>query len=602
MITYVVSGIYLHRTVTEALVSGTVGAEMKFLWGDDWQTLHKIVTFRAGDETADVVVPAEDTADSTLGIPHTVLSAAGELYVGVYGTDGEDVTLTVWSAGQRILPGAAPSGVTPDPPSTVVQQILAAAQAAEETAAGAKIDRIERIALFGDVDTDTEVTIVDAGWVSQYIAGTRTLDNPAAADVNLDGVVSSTDYSAIMSYLAGSISSLPVGGDATLYDYYAIYMVDGTWKWLEIPKGSGSGSGETGEDGATWYSAAGVPSSGLGADGDHYLNTTNYDIYKKASGAWGLIGNIKGAAGDTGAQGPQGETGAAGAQGPQGETGAQGPQGIQGETGAQGPQGETGATGAQGPAGADGAPGADGATWYSGSGAPSAGIGADGDYYLNTANGDVYKKTSGSWGSIGNIKGPQGETGATGAQGPQGVQGETGATGAQGPQGETGATGAAGADGEDGIDGAVSPSSTPSATWSESISASGSVSKTIAHGLGAVPRRAVLNFVNAGFGARIEVLYDGSTYYYKMTGMTYDTASSRFCAGTWTPGDLASSRLFGAMSSSGAVLAGVFCIAASTALVITGVTFDATNVTIAITNTSGSAVTLSCAVKTEVYE
>ncbi|MDE7427543.1 MAG: hypothetical protein K2M79_07070 [Muribaculaceae bacterium] len=42
------------------------------------------------------------------------------------------------------------------------------------------------------------------------------------------------------------------------------------------------------------------------------------------------------AVGETGPQGPQGETGATGPQGPQGETGA---------TGAQGPQGETGATG-----------------------------------------------------------------------------------------------------------------------------------------------------------------------------------------------------------------------------------------------------------------
>ena len=46
--------------------------------------------------------------------------------------------------------------------------------------------------------------------------------------------------------------------------------------------------------------------------------------------------------GETGAQGPQGETGATGAQGPQGETGATGPQGPQGETGATGPQGPAG--------------------------------------------------------------------------------------------------------------------------------------------------------------------------------------------------------------------------------------------------------------------
>ena len=105
MNTYVVSGNYLHRTVTEALVSGTIGAEMKFIWDGGWQALSKIVTFRAGDETADVVISSEDTTESAIGIPAAVLSAPGELCVGVYGTDGEDVALTVWSAGQRILQG-----------------------------------------------------------------------------------------------------------------------------------------------------------------------------------------------------------------------------------------------------------------------------------------------------------------------------------------------------------------------------------------------------------------------------------------------------------------------------------------------------------------
>ena len=46
--------------------------------------------------------------------------------------------------------------------------------------------------------------------------------------------------------------------------------------------------------------------------------------------------------GETGPQGPAGETGATGPQGPQGETGATGPQGPAGETGATGPQGPAG--------------------------------------------------------------------------------------------------------------------------------------------------------------------------------------------------------------------------------------------------------------------
>jgi hypothetical protein len=84
--------------------------------------------------------------------------------------------------------------------------------------------------------------------------------------------------------------------------------------------------------------------------------------------------------------------------------------------------------------------------WYTGSGAPGSGLGIQGDYYLDTAAGNYYNKTSATvWTLRGNLTGPQGATGATGAQGPQGT---TGATGAQGPTGSTGATGAQGPAGQ----------------------------------------------------------------------------------------------------------------------------------------------------------
>jgi len=49
------------------------------------------------------------------------------------------------------------------------------------------------------------------------------------------------------------------------------------------------------------------------------------------------------------------------------------------------------------------------AAWLSGTGVPASGIGKDGDYYLNTATGNVYAKASGAWGAaITNIVGPSG--------------------------------------------------------------------------------------------------------------------------------------------------------------------------------------------------
>lgn len=70
--------------------------------------------------------------------------------------------------------------------------------------------------------------------------------------------------------------------------------------------------------------------------------------------------------------------------------------------------------------GAAGATGAAGSKWYNGAGAPSAGTGVSGDYYLNTTNGDVYVKTT-SWAVLTNIKGATGATGATGSAGANGA-------------------------------------------------------------------------------------------------------------------------------------------------------------------------------------
>jgi uncharacterized protein (TIGR02145 family) len=101
------------------------------------------------------------------------------------------------------------------------------------------------------------------------------------------------------------------------------------------------------------------------------------------------------------------------------------------------------------------------AVWLSGTSAPAVGLVKDGDYYLNTASGDVSAKTAGAWSVVTNIVGATGATGAqgpiglTGATGPAGPTGATGATGATGPTGPTGATGATGPIGLTGAAGAT---------------------------------------------------------------------------------------------------------------------------------------------------
>ena len=96
------------------------------------------------------------------------------------------------------------------------------------------------------------------------------------------------------------------------------------------------------------------------------------------------------------------------------------------QPGPKGDKGDKGDTGATGQA----------SLWYLGSTVPTVDPKyTERDCYLNSATGDVYYYTTGSWSLYGNLKGPRGATGAIGPQGPQGEQGPIGLTG---PKGDTG--------------------------------------------------------------------------------------------------------------------------------------------------------------------
>jgi hypothetical protein len=97
----------------------------------------------------------------------------------------------------------------------------------------------------------------------------------------------------------------------------------------------------------------GEPGATLGNIGDIYFNKTDKTLYGPKTGSgWGSPTSFAGAKGDTG---DTGETGAAGA---------------------------------------------DGRTVLNGAGAPSAGTGANGDFYINTTNHSIYgPKAAGAWGS-----------------------------------------------------------------------------------------------------------------------------------------------------------------------------------------------------------
>lgn len=180
---------------------------------------------------------------------------------------------------------------------------------------------------------------------------------------------------------------------------------------LVLPSGAIGQQGAQGPAGASIVFSSGAPDDADGNDGDVAIDTVNGNLYgPKAGGSWpGVAVSITG---------PQGPTGPAGPQGPVGPTGPQGP---------------------AGPAGTDGT---DGATIRATTGQPADGVGNDGDYAFDIANGVGYgPKAGGTWAgtsfSIVGPAGPAGPTGAKGDQGEQGIQGEIGPTGLTGPSGRT---------------------------------------------------------------------------------------------------------------------------------------------------------------------
>lgn len=58
--------------------------------------------------------------------------------------------------------------------------------------------------------------------------------------------------------------------------------------------GADGTDGVDGMDGSIWYDGTGIPSGGLGSNGDYYLNNTNGDVYNKIAGTWTYVTNIKG--------------------------------------------------------------------------------------------------------------------------------------------------------------------------------------------------------------------------------------------------------------------------------------------------------------------
>ena len=124
-------------THRERLTSGMVGLQCEFVFDSEWDGLARTAVFTAGNEKRDVLLTGD-----TCTVPWEVLKTAGyQLVIGVYGTNAEGTLVipTVYAMCGGIASGADPSGdESVEPTQTLVEQIMAAAGTAVETANAVK--------------------------------------------------------------------------------------------------------------------------------------------------------------------------------------------------------------------------------------------------------------------------------------------------------------------------------------------------------------------------------------------------------------------------------------------------------------------------------
>jgi hypothetical protein len=138
---------------------------------------------------------------------------------------------------------------------------------------------------------------------------------------------------------AGLSLSIPqTTNGQTYYIWYRLKAVEGYGAWVS------ASALAVGIIIPVWLFGEGVPASGLGVDGDNYLDNATNNIYTKGGGTWTLTGNLGSGDGDK---------------------------------------------------------------WFSDAGAPLSSIGVDGDWYINLTNYDIYLRST-AWILQGNIKGPVG--------------------------------------------------------------------------------------------------------------------------------------------------------------------------------------------------
>lgn len=121
-ITIQITGNQATVTQNPAVVAGSVGLPVAFMFDESWDGLEKTVLFRVGEQVYQVLSPGQ-----TVAIPWELLTQPGvTLWAGAWGSspDGTVQIPTIWVSLGQILPGTQPAGEeTKDPTAPVWQQV-----------------------------------------------------------------------------------------------------------------------------------------------------------------------------------------------------------------------------------------------------------------------------------------------------------------------------------------------------------------------------------------------------------------------------------------------------------------------------------------------
>ncbi|AQN67974.1 collagen repeat protein with bclb C-terminal domain [Saudi moumouvirus] len=200
----------------------------------------------------------------------------------------------------------------------------------------------------------------------------------------------------------------------------AVYRkINNTWVFqyntigIKGDKGDTGSQGVPGQNGSQIITRPGVPDSGLGNNGDIYIDTSTGDLYIKIDNVWVLQYNINGVKGDKGDSGSQIITGD---QPPSDGIGQNGDIYIDNSTNnlyrkinnvwvlqsnISGTKGDKGDSGSQ---------------IITGDGSPNPETGQNGDIYIDNSTGDLYIKVNNVWVLQSNIDGEKGDKGDIGSR------------------------------------------------------------------------------------------------------------------------------------------------------------------------------------------